>query len=84
MSKESEMIQKFLKEKDIALLPFDENFDDNGCDEIADKDKINRINYKCCFYCNSMSFSSCGSKPLVRFSFFLLCALRLYNTLYIT
>ena len=84
MSKESEMIQNFLKEKDIALASLEDDLNDVVCDEIADKDKINRINYKCCFYCNSMSFSSCGSKPLVRFSFFLLCALRLYNTLYIT
>ena len=36
MSKESEMIQNFLKEKEIALSPFDENV----CDEIADKNKI--------------------------------------------
>ena len=39
MSKESEMIQNFLKEKEIALSPFDEIFDD-VCDEIADKNKI--------------------------------------------
>ena len=40
MSKESEMIQNFLKEKEIALSPFDENFDDDVCDFIADKNKI--------------------------------------------
>lgn len=39
MSKESEMIQNFLKEKEIALSPYDENFDD-VCDEIADKNTI--------------------------------------------
>ena len=40
MSKESEMIHNFMKEKEIALSPFDENFDDDVCDEIADKNKI--------------------------------------------
>ena len=45
MSKESEMIQNFLKEKDIALASLEDDLSDVVCDEIADNDsKIsNRI-----------------------------------------
>ena len=45
MSKESEMIQNFLKEKDIALASLEDDLNDVVCDEIADNDsKIsNRI-----------------------------------------
>lgn len=38
MSKESEMIQNFLREKEIALTPFRDDFNDNISDEIADND----------------------------------------------
>ena len=38
MSKESEMIQNFLREKEIALTPFGDDFNDNISNEIADND----------------------------------------------
>ena len=45
MSKESEMIQNFLQEKNIALTSLEDDLNDVVCDEIADNDsKIsNRI-----------------------------------------
>ena len=45
MSKESEMIHNFLKEKEIALSPIGDDLNDDICDEIADNDNkySNRI-----------------------------------------
>ena len=46
MSKESEMIQNFLKEKDIALASLEDDLNDVVCDEIADNNsKISNIGW---------------------------------------